>query len=75
MTTTHHPAAGAELSATKWRAQRIAEVTAPERVEAYFAKALGRIEQMDECDSDLRNLGLVIVDCMRAVVIALDPRT
>lgn len=70
---THHPSAGADIAAAKFRAQRIAQVTAPERVHGHLAVALDIVEHMD--NFNLHDLALVLIHCTKAVCTALDGRT
>jgi hypothetical protein len=72
--TANHPSTGADLSATKWRTQRMNEVTAPERIGAELTIALDIIEHMDADESEFHELALVIWHGLKAVCIALDKR-
>jgi hypothetical protein len=65
---------GAQRSAQLWQAQRLAQASAPDRIRAGFDVALDLIEHMDEADSELRTLALVVWHCTRAMCTALDAR-
>jgi hypothetical protein len=71
---THHPSTGADVSAALFRAQRMNQVTAPQRIDTHLGVALDLIEHMDENDSELHDLALVIWHCTKAVCTALDNR-
>lgn len=73
--TTRHPSTGAEISEAKFRAQRIAEVTAPERIAKNFDNVIHLIDKMDPADSNNDLLALVILECTKAICTALDSRT
>jgi hypothetical protein len=50
------------------------QVTAPQRIDTHLGVALDLIEHMDENDSELHDLALVIWHCTKAVCTALDNR-
>lgn len=66
---------GTDQAAVMWRAQRLAQASAPDRIRAGFDVALDLIEHMDEQDSEMRTLALVVWHCTRAVCTALDDRS
>lgn len=68
------PSSGTDRSATMFRDQRLAQAHAPSRAKEALNIALGEIEMMDEHDSELHQLALVIYHCTRAVCTALDSR-
>ena len=70
----NHPSTGADVSAAMWRAQRIRQVDAPDRINDHIALALDAMSHMDDCDSDMKNLALVLIHCTRALVTAMDNR-
>jgi hypothetical protein len=73
--TINHPSSGVDISAALWRAQRLDEVNAPTRVRNHLAVALDIAGGMDENDSDLKALALVLIHCTRAICCAVDGRT
>jgi hypothetical protein len=72
---THHPSTGADISAALFRTQRMNQVTAPQRIDTHLNVALDVITGMDEADSDLHDLALVIWHCTKALCTALDTRS
>lgn len=69
------PDTGADIAARRFREQRLAEFPAPERIAAHFAAARDLAAEMDEADSELCSLALVVWHCARAICTALDART
>jgi hypothetical protein len=61
--------------ASAFREQRLREIGAPDRITGELAVALDIANHIDESDSELRALALVIWHCARAVCLATEPRT
>ena len=61
--------------ASAFRDQRLREISAPDRINGELGVALDIANHMDEADSELRALALVVWHCARAVCLAMEPRT